>query len=230
LTICSIKSDYQQIQYVTIARFIGFVGFSTDCNVLTNKRGVSEVDRRIKKNQAAIMNAVMQLIVEKDFEKITINEIAERADVNRGTIYSHYADKYDLLDKCIEAQLEHLIESCYTVDETEPYPSKSSLLRTLEQIEKNALFYMTLLRSKGVLSFRNHLQEMMNKRIMEQIDESNLSLDEMSKQISVQFLSSAIVGVIQWWLTHTMPCSAKEIAEQLWSLLELNQMILHTQS
>ncbi|MFD0697655.1 TetR/AcrR family transcriptional regulator [Paenibacillus sp. GCM10027628] len=51
------------------------------------------------------MNALIHLIGEKDFEKITINEIAERADVNRGTIYSHYSDKYDLLDKCLEAHL-----------------------------------------------------------------------------------------------------------------------------
>jgi AcrR family transcriptional regulator len=189
------------------------------------------VDRRIKKNQTAIMNALMQLIAEKDFEKITINEIADRADVNRGTIYSHYSDKYDLLDKCIEAHLEHLIESCYFVDESEPFPSKISLLRTLEQIEKNAPFYMTLLQNKGIPSFRSHLQEMMNKRIKEQIVENDLSQDELSKDIFVQFLSSAIVGVIEWWLTHTMPCSAEEITEQLWSLLGLlglNQMILRS--
>ncbi|MEV5026624.1 TetR/AcrR family transcriptional regulator [Paenibacillus sp. LPE1-1-1.1] len=187
------------------------------------------MDRRTKKNQAAIMNALIHLIGEKDFEKITINEIAERADVNRGTIYSHYSDKYDLLDKCLEAQLYHLIEICSLVDETEPYPSKSSLLRTLVQMEKNALFYRNLLSNKGVPSFRNHLQEIMNKQIMEQIIANNLSLDELSKDISVQFLSSAIVGVIEWWFT-TMPCSVEEITERLWSLLELNQMILRTQS
>lgn len=188
------------------------------------------MDRRIKKNQAAIMNALIQLVAEKDFEKITINEIAERADVNRGTIYSHYADKYDLLDKCIKAQLEHLIEICSTVDETESYPSKSSLLRTLEQVEKNAHFYRNLLSNKGIPFFRNHLQEMMHRQIMEQIAGNNLSLDELSKEILVQFLSSAIVGVIEWWFTHTMPCSAEELTEQLWSLFDLNQMIHISQS
>jgi AcrR family transcriptional regulator len=188
------------------------------------------MDRRIKKNQAAIMNALIQLIGEKDFEKITINEIAERADVNRGTIYSHYSDKYDLLDKCLEDQLYQLIEICSVLDETEPNPSKSSLLRTLEQMEKNALFYRNLLSNKGVPSFRNHLQEIMNKQIREQIIENNLSLDELSKDIVVQFLSSAIVGVIEWWFSHKMPCSVEEITDKLWSLLEHNQMIVRTQS
>lgn len=183
------------------------------------------MDRRVRKNQTAIMGAFKQLIEEKDFEKITMNEIAERADVNRGTVYSHYLDKYDLLDKCIEAQLEYLIESCYSVEGTEPFPSKSSLLRTLEHIEKNSLFYITLFRNKGVSSFRRNLQDMMNKRIRAQIVEYESSLDRLSADISVQFLSSAIVGVIEWWLTHTLPCSAEEITDRLWSLLELNQMI-----
>lgn len=176
------------------------------------------------------MNALIYLMGEKDFEKITINEIAERADVNRGTIYSHYSDKYDLLDKCLEAQLKELVENCSPVDGTKPYPSKVSLLRTFEEMEKNALFYRTLLMNKSVPSFRNHLQEMMNKQIRVLIVENNLSLDELSKDILVQFLSSATVGVIEWWFTHAMPRSAKEITEQLWSLLELNQVILRSHS
>lgn len=134
------------------------------------------------------MNALIQLMAEKDFEKITINEIAERADVNRGTIYSHYADKYDLMDKCLAAQLQQLIESCSAVeDETEPNPSKASLLRTLEQLEENALFYKTLLRNKALLSFRNQLQDMINNQIKTQFLENNLNLDKLSKDISVQF-------------------------------------------
>ncbi|MRN55432.1 TetR/AcrR family transcriptional regulator [Paenibacillus monticola] len=183
------------------------------------------MDRRIKKNQTAIMDALIQLMAEKDFEKITIHEIAECANVNRGTIYSHYLDKYDLLDKCIETQLKQLIESCLPVDDKGTYSSKASLLRTFELMEKNALFFRTLLTNKGVPSFRNHLQEMMKEGIREQIDENNLSLDDLRKEILVQFLSSATVGVIEWWFTHTMPCSAQEITEQLWALLQLNQVL-----
>ncbi|WP_202800151.1 hypothetical protein [Paenibacillus elgii] len=36
--------------------------------------------------------------------------------------------------------------------------------------------------------------------------------------------------MIEWWFTHTMPCSVEEITEQLWSLLELNLKILRSQS
>jgi AcrR family transcriptional regulator len=184
------------------------------------------VDRRIKKNQTANKKALIHLIAEKEFEKITINEIAERADVNRGTVYSHYSDKYDLLDKCIEDQLIHLMESCYSTDATGPFPTKIPLLRTIKEIEKNALLYKTLLSIKDVPSFRVHLSRMINKRIMKHMKENNLSFDELGKSIFAQFMSSAIVGVIEWWFTQSMPCSAEELTERLWSLLEMNRMIL----
>jgi len=184
------------------------------------------VDRRVKKNQAAIMNAFMHLIAEKEFGKITINDIAERADVNRGTVYSHYSDKYDLLDKCIENQLFHLMESCFSPDAAGPFPSKAPLLQTIKEIEKNAPVYKTLLSIKDVPSFRVHLSRMINQQLMEHMNENHVSLDELGKSIFVQFMSSAIVGVIEWWFSQSMPCSAEELTERLWSLLEMNRGIL----
>ncbi|ANE45207.1 TetR family transcriptional regulator [Paenibacillus swuensis] len=183
------------------------------------------MDRRIKKNQEAIMNALIGLMAEKDFEKITINEIAERADVNRGTIYSHYADKYDLLDKCLQTHMEQLVQSCSPADETGLYPARDTLLRTFQLMEQNALFYTTLLTNKGVPSFRNHLQALMIRGIHEQIDQSHMDLGELQKDILAQFLSSATVGVIEWWFVQKMPCSAKDMTDQLWKLLELHQML-----
>ncbi|OCT15909.1 TetR family transcriptional regulator [Paenibacillus pectinilyticus] len=185
------------------------------------------MDRRIKKNQEAIMKALLSLMAEKDFSKITINEIAERADVNRGTIYSHYMDKYDLLDACIETHLDQLMASCMPIEGVELFPSKNSLLRTFELMEKNASLYTTLLTNKGVPPFRNRVQAMLEKGIQEQITTNHHDLG-LHTDVLVQFLSSATVGVIEWWFTHAMPYSAAEITDQLWTLLELNQMIPRT--
>ncbi|MDN6843038.1 MAG: TetR/AcrR family transcriptional regulator, partial [Staphylococcus equorum] len=54
-------------------------------------------DRRVRKTKTAIKNAFIQLLEEKDLEKITIQNITQLADVNRGTFYLHYEDKYILL-------------------------------------------------------------------------------------------------------------------------------------
>jgi len=75
------------------------------------------MDRRIEKSRQAIMDAFTKLMLEKDFEKITINEIAELANVNRGTVYSHYVDRFDLLNQCIENHINKLFETCQAREE-----------------------------------------------------------------------------------------------------------------
>ena len=53
------------------------------------------VDRRVRKTQSAIKKAFIQLLKQKDLDHITIHDITEAADINRGTFYLHYEDKYD---------------------------------------------------------------------------------------------------------------------------------------
>lgn len=182
------------------------------------------MDRRIKKTREAIMNAFISLMAEKDFEKITINDIADRADVNRGTVYFHFMDKYHILDSCIETHLENLGENCLPAEGKADAQSKASLLRTFQIMEKDAALYATLLTNKGLPAFRNRLKEIIIQSIDKQITDNHLNPD-VQKDVLAQFLTSATVGVIEWWIIGSMPYSAEEISEQLWTLLELNQMV-----
>ncbi|WP_326027566.1 TetR/AcrR family transcriptional regulator [Staphylococcus pseudoxylosus] len=54
-------------------------------------------DRRVRKTKNAIKQAFIKLLAEKELERITIQDITTLADVNRGTFYLHYEDKYILL-------------------------------------------------------------------------------------------------------------------------------------
>ncbi len=185
------------------------------------------MDRRIHKTREAIIEAFVGLMAEKNFEQITINEIAERADVNRGTVYLHYTDKFDLLDQCIETHLMQMFESCLG-EETTHFPSKTSVLHTFEYLGQHAFLYSTLLVNKGIPAFRNRLMAMIQQRISEEfaIRGSN---GDMNKEMLVQFLASGIVGVVEWWITHSMPCPATEVVDQLWSLLERIQVVPQTE-
>ena len=57
------------------------------------------VDRRTLKTRKAIRDALSQLLTTKELHKVTVQEITEIADINRGTFYKHYLDIYDLYDK-----------------------------------------------------------------------------------------------------------------------------------
>lgn len=62
------------------------------------------VDPRVKRTRQLLQRAFMELFFEKDVESISIQEIAERATVNRATFYAHFPDKYALLDSIVREQ------------------------------------------------------------------------------------------------------------------------------
>ena len=64
-----------------------------------------KADRRKLKTQKALRDAIAELLMEKELRKITVQEIADKADVNRVTFYKHYLDVYDLYDKIEEETL-----------------------------------------------------------------------------------------------------------------------------
>ncbi len=55
-----------------------------------------KVDRRIKKTLNAIYSSATQLFGEKEFNEITMEQIAERADISRATLYTHFKNKAEI--------------------------------------------------------------------------------------------------------------------------------------
>ncbi|MDW7618089.1 TetR/AcrR family transcriptional regulator [Peribacillus simplex] len=74
---------------------------------------VTKVDPRILRTRKLLMDAFIKVIQKKEFKDITIKDITDEATVNRATFYSHFQDKYDLMDAAItedilESILKHL--------------------------------------------------------------------------------------------------------------------------
>lgn len=175
------------------------------------------MDRRILKTRQSIMNAFTDLLIEKGFEKITINDVAERANINRGTVYLHYVDKFDLLDKCIETYVELLLNHCDNSADTKL--NASAFQSMFEYLEKNFTIYKLLLSNTGVGFFRSRLYAAIAPTVNEVIGikpENNAC----SNSVTTHFLTSGFIGVLEWWINNSMPCNVQEITEQLMSLLE----------
>jgi AcrR family transcriptional regulator len=175
------------------------------------------VDRRIQKTRQLIMNTFIDLLAEKGFEKITISDIAERANINRGTVYLHYVDKFDLLDKCIETYVELLLHHCANSADTNL--NASAFQSVFEYLEKNFTIYKLLLSNEGVGFFRSRLYDIIAQTVTEVIGikpENNA----FSNGVTTHFLTSGFIGVLEWWINNSMPCNVQEITEQLMFLLE----------
>src|SRR5260370_17209623 len=68
------------------------------------------LDPRIRRTRRLLQDALKRLLEEKEFDKITIQEIAEAATLNRATFYAHYPDKFALLEQLIRVSFLQLLE------------------------------------------------------------------------------------------------------------------------
>ncbi|MFD0050070.1 TetR/AcrR family transcriptional regulator [Actinomycetes bacterium NPDC127524] len=178
-----------------------------------------KIDRRIAKSQLAIKNAVTHLMSEKSFDDITIQDIADRADVNRGTIYLHYTDKYDLLDKMIEEHMDNLRELCQSAAEM---TFQEGNYVWYEYFERNYLFFSTMLASKGAPSFRTRFLNLVIEEFKADVDTSQGKNKGLSEDVILQFFGSSVVGAVEWWFKNGKPLSASVMAEQTGILLDRN--------
>ncbi|WP_046234701.1 TetR/AcrR family transcriptional regulator [Paenibacillus algorifonticola] len=185
-----------------------------------------KVDRRITRTKEAILQSFITLVSEKDFESITINDIADRANINRGTVYFHFDDKYDLLNKCIDENLNKMISATTETNASGETVDliKSSFLPVMNYFAENHRFYASMLANKGIPAFRERMLELVTSHIKLHIDMGGNN-QNYSKELVTQFMGSAFVGVIEWWILNNMPQSPIEVADQLWGLLKRNQVI-----
>jgi AcrR family transcriptional regulator len=178
-----------------------------------------KVDRRIQKSQEAIQKAVIELMSEMNFDDITIQNISDRANVSRGTIYLHYLDKFDLLDKLIASHINHLKELCETAADLD---YSGALLIWSEYFARHYLFFSTMLASKGAPYFRNQFRDLLVTLLKNEINVTKGVNSSLREEVILQFLASAMTGVVEWWFVNGMPFSPQVMAEQLGILLERN--------
>lgn len=180
---------------------------------------LSKVDRRILKTQEALKIAVIDLMSVKNFDDITLQELSDKANVSRGTIYLHYMDKYDLLDKLIESHINELRERCASVSDLDFVTG--SVIWT-EYFESNYAFFSMMLASKGAPFFRSRFLEFLIEEFKDEVDITKGKNEGLNKDLVVQFVASSYVGVVEWWFTNERPVTYQVLAEQLGALLDRN--------
>ncbi|QLC90756.1 TetR/AcrR family transcriptional regulator [Priestia megaterium] len=178
---------------------------------------MTKVDRRVARTQEAIKKACLELMSEKDFDSITIQDISDRANINRATVYHHYMDKFDLLDKIIEEHISNMAKLCEL--EAEMDWIEATVL-CMEYLESNYLFFSTMLLSEGAQYFRSRFVQHNIEEFKKDVDITKGKNLGQNEDIVAEFVANAYVGVVEWWLKNGMPYPPKEMAEKVGDLLD----------
>ncbi len=91
-------------------------------------------DRRIQKTKKNLKCTLLELLDEKMFEQITVKEICEKSQTSRITFYTHYADKYELLDAVFQEYLASARNE-YEMLQKQNNPQKDSIQNCCNLLE-----------------------------------------------------------------------------------------------
>jgi len=78
--------------------------------MLSNPKEQEKLDPRVKRTRNLIQRAFEQLLAEKGFESISVQDVTDKAEINRATFYKHFVDKYALLDFSVQQMFRMELE------------------------------------------------------------------------------------------------------------------------
>ena len=176
---------------------------------------MNKVDRRVQKTRQILQKAIVDLVVEKGFESIKVQDILDKANVGRTTFYAHYQNKGELLHECfaeVHIILEEHLSGLSAVSRRSRDIKMNSdfTLKLFKFAEKNAQLYKALLKQQDLSGFINDsLVAQLNKPVKDWLTrEKNSSIPA---EIVIHYFISAFFGVLKWWVNHDIPCPAEEI-------------------
>jgi AcrR family transcriptional regulator len=180
-------------------------------------------DLRVRRTRKMLQGALIELAVEKQgFSDITIQDITERAMVNRSTFYRHYLDKCDLVTQYMNDVYALLPEADAANNQSGKMDegSPNGLLALLQHIQANAAFYRVMLGAKGDPGFTNDFRQQTEKRFRDLI--TRYGVNDEAKALPTDFrlsyISHASIGAIVWWLENDQPCSVEQLARWIGQL------------
>lgn len=176
-----------------------------------------EQDLRYIRTRQMIKSAFLELMNTIGFEKITIQNLAEKAMINRSTFYLHYIDKFDLLDKVEEEMLEEIrnifagMQPGYLFTKTFDVEMVAGIFtRIYEHIKKNHYFFALIMSKKGDPAFLQKFANMV-KTVFQQLITIPDKVNVPEKYL-IALITGAQTSLIGEWLSGGMKETPDELA------------------
>jgi AcrR family transcriptional regulator len=171
-------------------------------------------DRRVRRTRELLRSAFRSLIHEKGYDRITVQDILDRADVGRSTFYAHYRDKEDLLRSGFEEVHAALAAERDAAERQagQKTPFLQPLLAVFQHVEAYRQFWGPTSRTGGHAVVARILQEGIDDLVRAHFCSQFPQADHDGPELSaaMRFVASACMGVLVWWLDNEVAWSADE--------------------
>jgi AcrR family transcriptional regulator len=173
------------------------------------------MDRRQKRTREAIFEAFNSLIMQKKYADITVQDIADRADIGRSTFYAHFETKDDLLREMCTDLFDHVVSEHDTAEETHDFSGNSNdaesiITHILYHIKDNHYNIVGILSGESgnlfLHFFKEYLLKVFKSELLGKLRTVDVPDDYLYNHISCSF-----VDTLNWWIQGGMKQSPETV-------------------
>lgn len=173
----------------------------------------AKTDRRISRTRETLFHALSDLMLEKRYEDITVQDIIDRANVGRSTFYAHFQDKEALATD----NLAHILDSLAgAMGSGNASPHELLPGRDLfEHIREHYPMFKAMTSGHGLEMFFDKGQAYWSQRLTGPLQTMLPAGQEASIPIPIlaNFVAGTLVTLLKWWIDNKMPYDSDRMAE-----------------
>ena len=177
---------------------------------------VNDNDSRVKRTKKLIRKGLAELAKEKSINKITVKELTDLIEINRGTFYLHYKDIFDLVESIENSLYDEFNEIIKTVN---PKTILETPIDILEKfcvfINENADAFVMLIGENGDANFVYRIGTVMNDAVFELFSSIYPEMDSERYSFTYEYCKYGSVGLIRCWIIENHDWTPRQVAE-LW--------------
>ena len=180
----------------------------------------SKPDRRVSRTRRQLRNALMELILERGYNAVTIEDITERADLGRTTFYLHFQDKEELLVKSLEEIAEELkiqVEQIADLGIEEGGTRTNPVSVVFRHVEVNRDLYRVIIKGEGSNKAESRIRDIIEETAIEFFARHMSGFisapPEVPKGVMAGYFASAMMGFVKLWLEKELPFTGDEAAD-----------------
>lgn len=173
-------------------------------------------NRRSQFTKQIIQQTFFALLKEKDLNKITVKEIAEKADINRGTFYRYYTDVLDLYNKIQTSYIQTVKQEFSESD----LNLEKSLTTLLNFVKKDEGLQILVLKSSQSDKFTEQVLLSVKNLSLQNFALNFSQASPFELELSFAFFTSGAISLIKYWLEEDIDYPIEKIVQLLIQLTQ----------
>lgn len=168
---------------------------------------MKKTDLRVLRTRKMIIEAFVKLLKTKDFENITIQDIADEAMINRATFYAHFHDKHDLYEQILGFTMEAFTnilntEQLVTHNAVKLKEIEKTLTKVFKIIKENQHIFLILVDNSSSLNFHSKLTELLQEQYADIFKKLRITENDIDVPVDfiVQYMTSIFMSTVFWWI------------------------------